>query len=210
MRATSLAYPTAQTAGASRHHLRRADPTGSLSAHARLAAACTRCHRTRLESEIFLAFPLGRLRRTQRHDIFAQRGTPVVAAQPGLVLYRGTVKQGGKVVLVASSRGWLHYYAHLDSMLAPSGSWVNAGETLGAVGTTDSARGKPAHLHYAIFSPIPRLQVFRLVAQGWKRVFYRDPGGLIKTVKKRRLGIVQSNAECTHCERPPAHLAFST
>ena len=115
-------------------------------------------------------------------DIFAQRGTPVVAAQPGLVLYRGTVKQGGKIVLVASPRGWLHYYAHLDSTLAASGSWVNSGETLGAVGTTGNAQGKPAHLHYAIFSPIPQLQSFRPVAQGWKRVFYRDPGSLMKKI----------------------------
>lgn len=115
-------------------------------------------------------------------DIFAKRGTPVVAAQPGLVLYRDTVKQGGKIVLVASPRGWLHYYAHLDSALAASGSWVSAGETLGAVGATGNARGKPAHLHYAIFSPIPRLQAFRPVAQGWKRVFYRDPGSLMEKI----------------------------
>ena len=98
------------------------------------------------------------------------------------MLYRGTVKQGGKIVLVASPRNWLHYYAHLDSTLAASGSWVSAGETLGAVGATDNARGKPAHLHYAIFSPIPRLQAFRPVAQGWKRVFYRDPGSLMKKI----------------------------
>ena len=112
-------------------------------------------------------------------DIFARRGTPVVAAQRGLVLYRGTLKQGGNIVLVASPRGWLHYYAHLDNTLAASGSWVSVGETLGAVGTTGNARGKPPHLHYAIFSPIPRLQSFHLEAQGWKRVFYRDPAVLI-------------------------------
>lgn len=116
-------------------------------------------------------------------DIFAKRGTPVVAAQPGLVLYRGTVKQGGKIVLIASPRGWLHYYANLDSTLAPSGSWVSAGETIGAVGTTGNAQGKPAHLHYSIFSPIPQPQSFRPVAQGWKRVFYRDPGKLFKATE---------------------------
>ena len=55
----------------------------------------------------------------------------------------------------------------------------DSGETLGYVGTTGNAQGKPAHLHYAIFSPISRLQSFRPVVQGWKRVFYRDPGGLI-------------------------------
>lgn len=116
-------------------------------------------------------------------DIFAKCGTPVVAAQPGLVLYRGTVKDGGTIVLVASPRGWFHYYAHLNSALAPAGSWLSAGAMLGTVGSTGNARGKPAHLHYAILSPIPRLQSFRPVTQGWKRVFYRDPGKLItKTV----------------------------
>lgn len=112
-------------------------------------------------------------------DIFAERGTPVLAAKTGLVVYQGKLKQGGNVVVVLSPRGWLHYYAHLNHALAPTGSWAERRETIGYVGSTGNAVGKPPHLHYAIFSPIPRLQSFRPVAQGWKRVFYRDPGKLI-------------------------------
>lgn len=38
-------------------------------------------------------------------DIFARRGTPVVAAQAGLVLYRGEIARGGKVILAVTPRG---------------------------------------------------------------------------------------------------------
>jgi peptidoglycan LD-endopeptidase LytH len=114
-------------------------------------------------------------------DIFAKRGTLVRSSESGLVVYRGTVKQGGKVVLIVSPRGWFHYYAHLDHTQAQTGSWVEPDDTLGTVGSTGNAVGKPPHLHYAIFSPIPRPQSFRLVAQGWKRMFYRDPASLISS-----------------------------
>lgn len=113
-------------------------------------------------------------------DIFARHGTPVVSAQSGLVVYRGEIEQGGKVVLVLSPRGWLHYYAHLERTLTRPAAWVVAGAPIGRVGSSGNAQGKPPHLHYSIFSPIPRPQSFRPVQQGWKRVFYRDPDALLK------------------------------
>lgn len=112
-------------------------------------------------------------------DIFAERGTPVMASEHGLVVYRGKLEQGGNAILALSPRGWLHYYAHLQSAMPGPGAWVVQGEPIGFVGDTGNAKGKPPHLHYAIFSLIPRLQSFRPVAQGWKRVFYRDPGKLL-------------------------------
>jgi len=112
-------------------------------------------------------------------DIFAPRGTAVLAAQSGWVVYRGTLAQGGRVVAVLSARGWLHYYAHLDSTQAQAGTWVKQGAPIGRVGSTGNATGKPPHLHYSIVSPIPKLTDFRPVAQGWKRLFYRNPSGLL-------------------------------
>jgi hypothetical protein len=111
-------------------------------------------------------------------DIFAERGTPVMASEDGLVLYRGNLKQGGRVILVLSPRGWLHYYAHLQSAIPGPGAWVVQGEPIGFVGDTGNAKGKPPHLHYSIFSPIPRFQSFRPERRGWMRVFFRDPGNL--------------------------------
>lgn len=118
-------------------------------------------------------------------DIFAARGTPVVAAQAGLVVYQGLLREGGNVVAVLSPRGWLHYYAHLDQAFVPAGTWVTANQPLGSVGQSGNAQGKAAHLHYAIVSPVPRLQSFRPVSQGWKRVFYRNPDALLKRAYKQ-------------------------
>jgi membrane-bound metal-dependent hydrolase YbcI (DUF457 family) len=112
-------------------------------------------------------------------DIFARRGTPVLSAQSGWVLYRGELAQGGKVLVVVSSRGWLHYYAHLDSAQVRAGAWVATGAAIGQVGSTGNAAGKPAHLHYSILSLIPRLMDYRPGRQGWKRMFYRDPSRLL-------------------------------
>ena len=112
-------------------------------------------------------------------DIFARRGTPVLSPAGGLIVYRGTLKQGGNVILVLTPRGWLHYFAHLDQTSARAGSWVARCESLGRVGSSGNAIGKPPHLHYTIFSPIPRFQGFRPVGQGWVRGFYRDPSSLL-------------------------------
>ena len=112
-------------------------------------------------------------------DIFARRGTTVMAAQAGLVVYSGTIAQGGKVILVLTPRGWLHYYAHLDSIMTKRGAWVVPGEPIGEVGETGNAAGKPPHLHYAVLTIVPRPWDIRGSPQGWKRMFYRNPGALL-------------------------------
>ena len=78
-------------------------------------------------------------------DIFARSGTPVRSASYGLVLYRGEIALGGKVVLVLAPKWRLHYYAHLDSLDAYPGQPVLAGSRLGTVGTTGNAAGTPPH-----------------------------------------------------------------
>lgn len=113
-------------------------------------------------------------------DIFAPSGTAVTAAQAGLVLYRGTLGQGGNVVLTLSPRGWLNYYAHLDRAQAQAGAWLEAGAPIGQVGTSGNARGKPPHLHFSTISLVPKVTEYRFGVQGWKRMFYRNPGELIR------------------------------
>jgi murein DD-endopeptidase MepM/ murein hydrolase activator NlpD len=93
-------------------------------------------------------------RRHEGIDIFARRGTPVLSATHGVVLYRGTNRLGGNTVTVLGPGGQRHYYAHLDAYAVPdSGDWVEAGDVLGYVGTTGNARGTPPHLHYGIYAP---------------------------------------------------------
>ena len=86
----------------------------------------------------------------QAIDVFAPRGTPVVAMVDGTLTRVGRDGLGGNVVrLRAGSGRYAFYYAHLDAF-APGlreGQAVAQGDTLGTVGTTGNARGTPPHLH---------------------------------------------------------------
>ena len=84
-------------------------------------------------------------------DIFAARGTPVVALTSGEIVRVGVDGLGGNVVRLRSTSGrYEFYYAHLDRF-APGlriGQTVARGDTLGTVGTTGNARATPPHLHF--------------------------------------------------------------
>ncbi|MGQ0714532.1 MAG: peptidoglycan DD-metalloendopeptidase family protein [Gemmatimonadaceae bacterium] len=85
-------------------------------------------------------------------DLFAPRGTPVVAATPGIVRRVGQSGLGGNVVwLLDPRREQSLYYAHLDTQLVSTGQVVQVGDTLGLVGNTGNARGTPPHLHFGIY-----------------------------------------------------------
>ena len=85
-------------------------------------------------------------------DIFASRGTPVVATTQGRVTRTGNKGLGGKQVwLRDNKRGLSLYYAHLDSIIATPGMRVSPGDTLGLVGNTGNARTTPPHLHFGIY-----------------------------------------------------------
>lgn len=85
-------------------------------------------------------------------DIFAPRGTPVIAATHGVVVRKGWNRLGGRRVTVLGPGGWSHYYAHLDGWADPgTGDWVETGTVLGYVGDSGNAQGTPTHLHYGIY-----------------------------------------------------------
>jgi murein DD-endopeptidase MepM/ murein hydrolase activator NlpD len=84
-------------------------------------------------------------------DIFAKRGTPVVAAASGVVNRVNETPIGGKVVWLRDTFGNSLYYAHLDSQAVSSGMHVAIGDTLGFVGNTGNARTTPPHLHFGVY-----------------------------------------------------------
>jgi len=86
-------------------------------------------------------------------DIFAPKGTPVVAAHSGMVSPSTQNRLGGKVVWLSSlKKKFNQYYAHLDSQVVRPGQRVNRGDTIGFVGNTGNARFTPPHLHFSIYS----------------------------------------------------------
>ncbi|MEX0967915.1 MAG: M23 family metallopeptidase [Bacteroidia bacterium] len=84
-------------------------------------------------------------------DVFAPRGTPVVAVSNGIITRTGTNRLGGKVVWLRGE-GASYYYAHLDSQMVGAGKRVNTGDTLGLVGNTGNARYTAHHLHFGIYT----------------------------------------------------------
>lgn len=89
-------------------------------------------------------------------DVFALRGTPVVAVVNGVIERMGTASLGGiKLWLRSPGDNWTYYYAHLSGY-GPgivNGKKVSKGEILGYVGNTGNARGTPPHLHFETHVP---------------------------------------------------------
>lgn len=86
-------------------------------------------------------------------DIFASRGTPVIAATDGYISSTGNRGLGGKQVWLRDGVfGQSLYYAHLDSILVSAGKRVKLGDTLGLVGNTGNAKTTKPHLHFGIYT----------------------------------------------------------
>jgi murein DD-endopeptidase MepM/ murein hydrolase activator NlpD len=86
-------------------------------------------------------------------DIFARRGTPVLAPVRGLVIGMGQNRLGGNNVRLLGPGLQVHYFAHLDRF-GPVKAYelVQRGDVIGYVGDSGNAKGGPTHLHYGIYA----------------------------------------------------------
>ena len=93
-------------------------------------------------------------------DLFAPRGTPVLAIANGALFSVGWQRLGGRRLWLRDEAGNEFYYAHLEDYapLAVNGRLVRKGEVLGYVGTTGDAERTPPHLHFEIH-PAPLLHL---------------------------------------------------
>jgi peptidoglycan LD-endopeptidase LytH len=86
-------------------------------------------------------------------DIFAPRGTPVLASSEATVTRVSETPIGGRIVWLRDNVTRVSlYYAHLDSQYVSSGGVVVPGDTLGFVGNTGNARTTPPHLHFGVYA----------------------------------------------------------
>lgn len=82
-------------------------------------------------------------------NIAAAKGTPVMAADNGVVAYAGNELRGfGNLLLVRHADGWVTAYAHLDRIDVERGAEVKRGQRIGAVGQSG---GVPTpQLHFEV------------------------------------------------------------
>lgn len=106
-------------------------------------------------------------------DIFAPKGTAIVAVADGIVSYIGEQPKGGNCLWLTTENGAAFYYAHLDRW-APGlyeGMEVRSGDLLGYVGNTGNAKTTPPHLHFGVnqddemVNPYPILTKAAVVAR---------------------------------------------
>ncbi len=126
-------------------------------------------------SKSFWFYPWGKSVTHKGVDIFAKKGTKINSSTSGLVLYSGEMEMSGKFVLVLGPKWRLHYYAHLNELKTTSLSFINNSSTIGTVGTSGNAIGKPPHLHYSVITMIPYIWRIDSDKQGWKKMFYLNP-----------------------------------
>lgn len=123
----------------------------------------------------FWFYPWGKSVVHKGVDIFQKKGTDVEAATYGLVVFQGVFSRGGNVVLILGPKWRMHYYAHLDRTDVSQLQIVKTGTKIGSVGNTGNAQGKPAHLHYTIYSLIPLPWRVDESPQGYKKAHFLNP-----------------------------------
>jgi hypothetical protein len=85
-------------------------------------------------------------------DMFAPRGTPVVAAADGFVSQKVNSPISGLAVEITAAANTQYFYAHL-SAFGPGierGSIVHVGQVVGYIGNTGNAASTSPHLHFEV------------------------------------------------------------
>jgi murein DD-endopeptidase MepM/ murein hydrolase activator NlpD len=87
-------------------------------------------------------------------DLSAPTGTAITAANGGEVMFAGWSNWGYGYSVVIASGPYSEVYGHMSAVSARCGTYVQAGQVIGAVGMTGNASGP--HLHFEIrYNDIP-------------------------------------------------------
>ncbi|MBD3800521.1 MAG: peptidoglycan DD-metalloendopeptidase family protein [Campylobacterales bacterium] len=94
------------------------------------------------------------LKRYRAHlgvDYAAPRGTPILAAGSGTIIFAGRTRGYGNVIKIRHSDGYVTLYAHQKAFRRGMrvGKQVKQGEVIGYVGTTGLSTGP--HLHFGLY-----------------------------------------------------------
>jgi murein DD-endopeptidase MepM/ murein hydrolase activator NlpD len=79
-------------------------------------------------------------------NIAATQGTPIRAAENGVVVYAGNELRGfGNLLLLRHADGWMTAYAHADELLVSRGHQVRRGQVIARVGASGNVSAPQIH-----------------------------------------------------------------
>jgi len=120
--------------------------------------------------EISTGFGLNRIINGQQRsqhtgvDLRAEKGTPVLASNHGVVVLVDEFFFTGKSVILDHGWGLYSMYFHLSEVLVKEGNLVRTGAIMGRVGSTGRSTG--SHLHWGIRINRARVDPFALLKTG--------------------------------------------
>lgn len=87
-------------------------------------------------------------------DLPANRGTPIIAAMDGRVLFSGYAGGHGNSIYIEHRDNYFTRYSHNSVLLVGKGDYVKKGQVIAFVGSTGNSTGN--HLHFEIrYDDIP-------------------------------------------------------
>ena len=94
-------------------------------------------------------------------DFGARRGTPILAAAAGKVIFSGWKGGYGKVIKIKHKDKYVTLYAHQSRLKVKKGQYVSAGQVIGFVGSTGRSTGP--HLHFGLYKNGRAINPMRMV-----------------------------------------------
>jgi len=82
-------------------------------------------------------------------DLRAPAGTPVAAANAGVIVMTHAFKAHGRTLMINHGQGVMTIYLHMQSFAVKPGQTVTKGQTVGKVGSSGVSTG--AHIHWQVF-----------------------------------------------------------
>jgi len=116
-------------------------------------------------------------------DYAARRGTPIVAAGSGKVIYAARMGSYGNLVKIRHNDGYETRYAHMKSFRRGirRGRYVKKGQTIGYVGTTGRSTGP--HLHFELRKRGRAVNPLRVVQVTTKKLKGKEYKNFLKLKK---------------------------
>lgn len=125
------------------------------------------------------------LKRWKAHlgtDFGAKRGTPIMAAAEGRVVFSGWQNGYGNVIKIQHKDGYVTLYAHQSRLKAKNGEQVSQGDIIGYVGSTGRSTG--AHLHFGLYKNGRAINPMSMVKFSSDGLLGRDKQAFLNRKKK--------------------------
>ncbi|WP_321779219.1 peptidoglycan DD-metalloendopeptidase family protein [Sulfurimonas sp.] len=135
-------------------------------------------------------------------DYAARRGTPIIAAGSGRIIYASRLGTYGKLVKIRHADGYETRYAHLKSFRRGirRGKYVKKGHTIGYVGSTGRSTGP--HLHFELRKRGRAINPLRVVQVTTKKLKGKEKKAFLKLQKNYNESIALHLANETSFTKP--------